>query len=112
MNIRKQLIDVLYPMCSDEVKILIDQMRNKPEKFDFLFYEVPYEREDTPWRKVLHNTRAYNSLESSMIRNQITLLQRAWAKRMILEGLLGVPTETTQGSKQLIKRAMKARYDR
>ena len=50
MDIRRKVVKALYPLCSDEVKIMIDQMEAQPDRFygthgRFGMYEGEYEWE-------------------------------------------------------------------
>ena len=72
-------------MCSDEVQILLDQMQNNPSKFASLFAEsnrVPH-----PWAKALGNGN-FELIDHVALRQQLKLLKGAYAKQLILEGLL------------------------
>ena len=50
INIRKLIVKALYPLCSDEVKIMLDQMEEHPDRFygkhgRYGMYEGEYEWE-------------------------------------------------------------------
>jgi len=86
MNIRAYIVKVLYPHCSDEVKILIDQMRNNPEKFDYLLGGVPY-RGNGAWDWVF-NSGHFEILDRIAVKHQSKIVHSAFTKQQILEGLL------------------------
>lgn len=89
MNLRTVIIKGLYPMCSKEVQILIDQMQRHPEKFAPLFESTPYSiGVATTWHSVLGKGR-FELVDGITIRQQLILLKVARSKEMILEGLLG-----------------------
>lgn len=85
-NLRTYIVKALYPMCSEEVQILIDQMQNNSDKFTELFDDVPYRRDD-PWAKALRGG-SFELIDSVALRQQLKLLKGKYAKQLILEGLL------------------------
>jgi ribosome-associated protein YbcJ (S4-like RNA binding protein) len=88
MNIRKLVVKGLYPLCSSEVQILLDQMQNKPDKFSEIFDDVPY-RTRHPWARALSRDN-FELLDHIALRQQLKLMKTAYAKQLILEGLLEV----------------------
>ena len=88
MNIRKLVVKGLYPLCSSEVQILLDQMQNKPDKFTGLFDDIPY-RVTHPWARALSRDN-FELLDHIALRQQLKLMKTAYAKQLILEGLLEV----------------------
>ena len=89
MNIRKLIVKGLYPICSDEVQILIDQMQNNPDKFTQLFDSAPY-RTESPWYRAMQSGN-FELIDHVALRQQLKLLKINYAKQLILEGLMEKP---------------------
>ena len=87
MNLRTLIVKGLYPVCSDEVQILLDQMREHPEKFTDLFTSVPYRTSGNPWFEAL-NGGGFELVDHVALRQQLKLLKTAYAKQLILQGLM------------------------
>jgi Tfp pilus assembly protein PilN len=87
MNIRKLIVKGLYPLCSSEVQILLEQMQTKPDKFEAMFESMPYRVDHNPWLKALSNDN-FELIDHVALRQQLKLLKTAYAKQLILEGLL------------------------
>ena len=90
MNIRTYIVKALYPLCSNEVQILIDQMQNNPDKFTQIFDSAPY-RTESPWYRAMQSGN-FELIDHVALRQQLRLLKNKYAKQLILEGLL-VPTQ-------------------
>jgi len=90
MNLRTYIVKALYPLCSDEVQILLDQMQNNPDKFTQVFDNAPY-RNENPWYRAMQSGN-FELIDHVALRQQIKLLKVKYAKQLILEGLL-VPTQ-------------------
>jgi hypothetical protein len=86
MNIRNLVVKGLYPLCSSEVQILLDQMQNKPDKFAEIFDDAPY-RVSHPWARALSRDN-FELIDHIALRQQLKLMKTAYAKQLILEGLL------------------------
>ena len=86
MNLRKLIVKSLYPMCSDEVQILLDQMQNSPDKFVEMFDTPPY-RIENPWYRAMQSGN-FELIDHVALRQQLKLLKVKYAKQLILEGLL------------------------
>jgi hypothetical protein len=95
MNIRKLIVDGLYPLCSDEVKILIDQMRNKPEKFTDLLQDS-YSLNRDNWNKILLQKNNFGVIDSIAVQQQFVQLKHVNTKQMILEALLNPQDGNTE----------------
>jgi len=100
MNIRKLIVKGLYPICSDEVQILIDQMQNNPDKFTQLFDSAPY-RTESPWYRAMQSGN-FELIDHVALRQQLKLLKIKYAKQLILEGLLA-PVETPSKLDMILK---------
>ena len=87
MNIRKLIVKGLYPICSDEVQILIDQMQTKPEKFTDLLQES-YSLSRDSWNKIILQKDNFGIIDSIAVHHQYIQLKHANTKQMILEALL------------------------
>lgn len=87
MNLRTLIVKALYPLCSDEVQILIDQMQTSPSKFAELFGEY---RPSHPWARALEKGN-FELIDHVALRQQLKLLKGEFAKQLILEGLLIPP---------------------
>ena len=98
MNLRTLIVKTLYPLCSDEVQILIDQMKSSPSKFAEMFEEY---RPAHPWAKALSSGN-FELFDHVALRQQLKLLKGAHAKQLILEGLL-TPSSTNKGLDDLLK---------
>jgi len=85
MNIRKLIVKGLYPICSSEVQILLDQMQNNPDKFTSLFDDMPY-RASSPWARALSRDN-FELIDHVALRQQLKLMKTTYAKQLILEGL-------------------------
>ena len=86
MNLRTYIVKALYPICSNEVQILIDQMRNSPDKFTELMEDMPY-RTSSPWARALNRGNHFELIDTIAIKQQSKLMKNALAKQLILEGL-------------------------
>lgn len=93
MNIRTYIVKALYPMCSQEVQILIDQMQNNSDKFVEIIEDTPY-RTASPWARALQRGN-FELIDHVALRQQLKLLKGKHAKQLILEGLLEA-TEVAQ----------------
>lgn len=93
MNLRTYIVKALYPLCSNEVQILLDQMQNKPDKFTEMFDDIPYRR-DNPWFRAMQSGN-FELIDHIALRQQLKLLKGKYAKQLILEGLLEA-TEVAQ----------------
>lgn len=88
-KVRSLVVKALYPLCSDEVKILIDQMRSNPDRFleivdsDSMPYHV-----SNPWAKALGHGRNFEPWEYHALKTQLRNLKIYRAKQLILEGLM------------------------
>ena len=91
MNIRTYIVKALYPLCSNEVQILLDQMQNSPSKFNAMI-ERHYATH--PWARALTDDN-FEMIDRVALRHQLKLLKGVHAKQLILEGLL-VPTQQTE----------------
>ena len=91
MNIRTYIVKALYPLCSDEVQILIDQMQSNPSKFTEIFEDY---RPSHPWARALASGN-FEMIDHITLRQQLKLMKGVYAKQLILEGLL-VPTQQTE----------------
>lgn len=91
MNIRTYIVKALYPLCSDEVQILLDQMQNSPSKFNELD-ERQYNSH--PWARALRSGN-FEMVDHIALQHQLKLLRGVYAKQLVLEGLL-VPAEQTE----------------
>jgi hypothetical protein len=91
MNIRTYIVKALYPLCSDEVQILIDQMQSNPSKFTEIFEDY---RPAHPWARALASGN-FEMIDHITLRQQLKLIKGVYAKQLILEGLL-VPTQQTE----------------
>jgi hypothetical protein len=91
MNIRTYIVKALYPLCSDEVQILIDQMQSSPSKFTEIFEDY---RPAHPWARALASGN-FEMIDHITLRQQLKLIKGVYAKQLILEGLL-VPTQQTE----------------
>lgn len=91
MNIRTYIVKALYPLCSDEVQILIDQMQSNPDKFREMFDDY---RPAHPWARALASGN-FEMIDHITLRQQLKLIKGVYAKQLILEGLL-VPTQQTE----------------
>jgi len=87
MNIRKLIVKGLYPICSDEVQILIDQMQNNPDKFTDLLRES-YSLGRDGWNKIILQKDNFGIIDSIAVRHQYVQLKHTNTKQMILEALL------------------------
>lgn len=92
MNIRKLIVKSLYPICSDEVQILIDQMQNSPDKFVEMFDTPPY-RIESPWFRAMQSGN-FELIDHVALRQQLKLLKVKYAKQLILEGLIETSERT------------------
>ncbi len=101
MNLRTYIVKALYPLCSDEVQILIDQMQNNPAKFTEIFENY---RSAHPWSVALASS-SFEMIDHIALRQQLKLIKGVYAKQLILEGLL-VPTQQidSENMGDLIKR--------
>lgn len=87
MNIRTYIVKALYPICSDEVQILIDQMQNSPSKFTEMFDDTYHSSHSShPWAKALVKGN-FELIDHVALRQQLMLLKNVHAKQLILEGL-------------------------
>ena len=109
MNIRKLIVDGLYPLCSDEVKILIDQMRNKPEKFADLLRDS-YSLSRDGWNKILLQKNNFGVIDSIAVHHQFVQLKHANTKQMILEALLNPQEESNEVTKDMLKAQIDAQF--
>ena len=91
MNIRTYIVKALYPLCSDEVQILIDQMQTNPAKFTELD-ERSYNSH--PWARALRSGN-FEMVDHIALQQQLKLLRGVYAKQLVLEGLL-VPAQQTE----------------
>jgi len=87
MNLRTYIVKALYPLCSDEVQIFIDQMKTHPDKFIDIFKERLYSNSSNPWAAAIHSG-GFELIDRIVVKQQIKLLQNVHAKQLILEGLL------------------------
>lgn len=85
-TIRSYIVKALYPICSEEVQILLDQMRNHPDKFLSIIEDVPY-RNDSPWAKALSHGKNFERWEYHALTAELRNLKIRHAKQLILEGL-------------------------
>lgn len=99
----------MYPLCSNEVQILLDQMQNNPDKFTQIFDSAPY-RTESPWYRAMQSDN-FELIDHVALRQQLRLLKNKYAKQLILEGLLVPAQQAESGSSyssesmgQLIKR--------
>jgi len=86
MNIRNKIVKTLYPLCSDEVKILIDQMTEHPDRFygkhgRFGMYESEYE-----WEGVVSGH--FGLIDGIAVKLKNKDLRIQITKELILETLL------------------------
>lgn len=86
MNLRTYIVKGLYPLCSNEVQILLDQMQNNPEKFTQMF-DTPVYRTESPWYKAMQSGN-FELIDHVALRQQLKLLKVKFAKQLILEGLM------------------------
>jgi hypothetical protein len=86
MNLRTLIVNGLYPLCSEEVQILIDQMKEHPEKFEDLFESMPY-RIENPWFRALQLGN-FELIDHVALHQQLKLLKTKYSKQLILEGLM------------------------
>lgn len=100
MNIRTYIVKALYPLCSDEVQILLDQMQNNPDKFTQVFDNAPY-RNENPWYRAMQSGN-FELIDHVALRQQLRLLKNKYAKQLILEGLLA-PVEIPSKLDVLLK---------
>lgn len=84
MNLRTYIVKALYPLCSDEVQILLDQMQNNPSKFTEIAERLNLTH---PWARVLRDDN-FEMIDHITLRQQLKLLKIKLSKQMILEGLL------------------------
>lgn len=96
MNLRTYIVKALYPLCSDEVQILLDQMQNNPDKFTQVFDNTPF-RTENPWYRAMQSGN-FEMIDHVALRQQIKLLKVKYAKQLILEGLLSPSQQTESGS--------------
>ena len=94
MNIRTYIVKALYPLCSDEVQILIDQMQSSPSKFTEIFEDY---RPAHPWARALASGN-FEMIDHITLRQQLKLIKGVYAKQLILEGLLVPAQQTESGS--------------
>jgi hypothetical protein len=94
MNLRTYIVKALYPLCSDEVQILIDQMQTNPEKFREMFDDY---RPAHPWARALASGN-FEMIDHITLRQQLKLIKGVYAKQLILEGLLAPTQQTESGS--------------
>ena len=94
MNIRTYIVKALYPLCSDEVQILIDQMQSSPSKFTEIFEDY---RPAHPWARALASGN-FEMIDHITLRQQLKLIKGVYAKQLILEGLLVPAQRTDSGS--------------
>lgn len=96
MNLRTYIVKALYPLCSDEVQIFIDQMKTHPDKFIDIFKERLYSNSLNPWAAAIHSG-GFELIDRIVIKQQVKLLRNGYSKQLILEGLLQVtpPAEHT-----------------
>jgi hypothetical protein len=94
MNLRTYIVKALYPLCSDEVKILIDQMQSSPDKFREMFDDY---RPAHPWARALASGN-FEMIDHITLRQQLKLIKGVYAKQLILEGLLAPTQQTESGS--------------
>lgn len=94
MNIRTYIVKALYPLCSDEVQILIDQMQSSPSKFTEIFEDY---RPAHPWARALASGN-FEMIDHITLRQQLKLIKGVYAKQLILEGLLVPAQHTESGS--------------
>jgi len=99
MNLRTYIVKALYPLCSDEVQILIDQMQTNPEKFTEIFENY---RSAHPWGVALASS-SFEMIDHIALRQQLRLVKGAYAKQLILEGLL-TANINTENMGDIIKR--------
>jgi hypothetical protein len=97
MNLRTYIVKALYPLCSDEVQILLDQMQNNPDKFTQVFDNAPY-RNENPWYRAMQSGN-FELIDHVALRQQIKLLKVKYAKQLILEGLLAPTTQHAESGK-------------
>lgn len=95
MNLRTYIVKGLYPLCSNEVQILLDQMQNNPEKFTQMF-DTPVYRTESPWYKAMQSGN-FELIDHVALRQQLKLLKVKFAKQLILEGLMEKP-EVNEGT--------------
>lgn len=94
MNLRTLIVKALYPLCSDEVQILIDQMQSSPSKFTEIFEDY---RPAHPWARALASGN-FEMIDHITLRQQLKLLKGVYAKQLILEGLLAPAQQAESGS--------------
>ena len=94
MNIRTYIVKALYPLCSDEVQILLDQMQSNPDKFREMFDDY---RPAHPWYRAMQSGN-FELIDHVALRQQIKLLKVKYAKQLILEGLLAPTQQTESGN--------------
>ena len=105
MNLRTLIVKGLYPVCSDEVQILIDQMQNNPEKFIEMF-DIPSYRAESPWHKAMQSGN-FELIDHVALRQQLKLLKINYAKQLILEGLIETKEIDTASNTMLTSATMK-----
>lgn len=98
MNLRTYIIKALYPLCSDEVQILLDQMQNNPDKFTQVFDSTPYLATENPWYRAMQSGN-FELIDHVALRQQIKLLKVKYAKQLILEGLLAPTTQHAESGR-------------
>lgn len=86
MDIRRKVVKALYPLCSDEVKIMIDQMEAQPDRFygthgRFGMYEGEYE-----WEAVAAGD--FGLLDGFVVKAMKKSIRIQLTKERILETLL------------------------
>lgn len=86
MDIRRKVVKALYPLCSDEVKIMIDQMNAQPDRFygthgRFGMYEGEYE-----WEAVAAGD--FGLLDGFVVKAMKKSIRIQLTKERILETLL------------------------
>ena len=94
MNIRKLIVKALYPLCSDEVKIMLDQMEEHPDRFygkhgRYGMYEGEYE-----WEAVAAGHFGLIDGLAIKVKNRDVRIQIS--KERILEKLLDSTAPQTQ----------------
>ena len=86
-KLREVAVKMLYPICSDEVKILIDQMRNNPDRFVEIIEDRPY-MSTNPWSKAMGHGRNFELWEYQALKLELRNIKIRYAKQLILEGLM------------------------
>ena len=94
MKLRTNIVKALYPLCSEEVQILIDQMQSSPSKFTEIFDDY---RPAHPWARALASGN-FEMIDHITLRQQLKLIKGVYAKQLILEGLLSPTQQTESGS--------------